>query len=69
MKLRYVTYKNRVTANEVSTYAATKDISIMEAKTALVNESEPTLQVWVTYDQFGNGTWETIEHITEYRNA
>lgn len=69
MKLRYVTYKNRVTANEVHNYAVTKDLSLMEAKTALVNESEPTLQVWVPYDQFGNGTWETIEHTIEYRNA
>lgn len=69
MKLRYVTYKNRVTANEVHNYAVTKDLSLMEAKAALVNKSEPLLQVWVTYDQFGNGTWENIEHVTEYRNA
>lgn len=69
MKLRYVTYSNRVTAKEVHNYAVTNDLSLMEAKAVLINESEPVLQVWVPFDPFGNGTWETIEHTIEYRNA
>ncbi len=68
IKLRYLIRKNRVSAREVREYALTHDISLSEAKQLLVDESEPILQVWQQYDNWGNGVWQDIPTETEYNN-
>ena len=59
-KFRWVIKRRTVTAEQVRAYSQKYDVPMMQAKKELVDESEPILQQFVTYDPFGNGKWEDI---------
>ena len=46
MKLRYLTIKTHVTAEEVSTYAHENQLTLMQAKNLLEKKTAPMLQYW-----------------------
>lgn len=54
MKLRWVMYKNKVTAEQVHDYAAEHDIPMMLAKKELTDKTEPVLQY------FENDVWNDV---------
>lgn len=67
MKLRWLTTKKRITAEQVREYANKWQIPLMLAKAELEsNGSSHRLQYWEAYDPFGNGTWKEIPTEVEY---
>jgi hypothetical protein len=63
MKLRYFTIQNRVTAESVKEYARANDLSLMDAKKRLENQSSTNLQYWDGHAE----QWVTVPYVTEYR--
>jgi hypothetical protein len=63
MKLRYFTMQNRVTAESVKEYARANDLSLMDAKRRLENQSSTSLQYWDGHLM----QWITVPYVTEYR--
>lgn len=64
MKLRWVTKKNHVTADEVRKYCEKNHTrQLKSAKEILENEEGPTLQY---FDEV-TGDWEEVEEVLEYR--
>ena len=64
MKLRWHTFKTNVTAQQVKEYANEANITLMQAKKALENQSATVLQYQVD-DGFGV-KWIDVPHIVEY---
>lgn len=65
-KLRWLVRKNQVTSEEVTAYRDTKNVSMAEAKAALVNEKKPVLQQWFSSgEQNEAGHWQDIEVVVE----
>lgn len=61
MKLRWATYKKRITAEQVHAYSEQWDLPLLAAKTELERDGTVSqLEFWETYDHFGNGTWKPI---------
>lgn len=67
MKLRWLTRQRRITAEQVRAYQEKWDLPLSQAKRELEQGSTTTvLQVWKTYDTFGNGAWQDIPQELEY---
>jgi len=67
IKLRWLTRQRRITAEQVRSYQEKWDLPLSQAKRELEQSSTTTvLQVWETYDTFGNGTWQDIPQELEY---
>lgn len=61
MKLRYLTRRNYVNAEQVRVYALEQQLSMTGAKNILEAKLGPTLQ----YEE--DGVWKDVVHIDEYR--
>lgn len=66
MKLRWLTKRSQVTADDVRCYLERNEhVSMMEAKRRLENVTGPVLQ----YFDKGAGVWVDVPHVTEYRSV
>jgi hypothetical protein len=65
IELRYVIYKNRVTAEKVKAYADEHDIPMALAKKECEDMTDPILQ----YRQLPvPAIWQNVETVVEYRD-
>ena len=64
MKLRYYSQESRISADEVKLFAATNQLSLMDAKKRLENKSGYSLQYWDGHLE----QWVNVPYVTEYRN-
>lgn len=62
MKLRYLTQRRPVTAEQVNEFAKKHQLNMPEAKRLLTKQKGPTLQYW---NEDGNN-WCDVEQIMEY---
>ena len=60
MKIRYLTKKNQVTAEQIENYAREHNLPKIMVKQQLENKIGPVLQYW---DE--NTGWTDVEYVTE----
>jgi hypothetical protein len=63
MKLRYYSQENKISREEVELFAATNQLSMMDAKQRLQNKSGYCLQYWDGHLE----QWFNVPYVTEYR--